>query len=239
MNKLNKRQISLIAVYVIVLIVFNVIFFAAPFEKNGCSWVMYAFSNVSIIFGLCISFYAFNSGNSEDGLQSKVYGFPIFRVGIIYMVMQVAISIILFAIGHFTRVPTWVGVIVSVLLLGIAAIGVIATDNVRDIVEQNEKVVKEKTIQMRRFKLDFDGIAPYANDPELKKELEKLAEKVKYSDPVSSDDLQEIEEELQAETNNLRNLVKGGNVEEARAKLTLVSNILEDRNRRCKEGKRR
>ncbi|MCR5585964.1 MAG: hypothetical protein K6F77_00335 [Lachnospiraceae bacterium] len=237
MNSLNKKQISLIAVYAIVFVVFNVVYFAVPFEKGGCAWVMYVFSLISIIVGLCVSFYAFNSGNSEDGLQSKVYGFPIFRVGIIYMVLQVCFSIILFVFGNFTHVATWIGVVISVILLGVAGIGVIATDNVRDIVESTEKAVKEKTIEMKRFKLNFEGIAPYATDVDLKRDLEKLAEKVKYSDPVSRDDLKDIEDELQVETNNLRLLVKEGNVEEARTKLTLVTNLLEDRNRRCKAGK--
>ena len=153
------------------------------------------------------------------------------------MVLQVCFSIILFVVGNFTHVATWIGVVISVILLGVAGIGVIATDNVRDIVESTEKAVKEKTIEMKRFKLNFEGIAPYATDVDLKRDLEKLAEKVKYSDPVSRDDLKDIEDELQVETNNLRLLVKEGNVEEARTKLTLVSNLLEDRNRRCKAGK--
>ncbi|MCR5201796.1 MAG: hypothetical protein K6D02_01695 [Lachnospiraceae bacterium] len=246
MGKLNKKQISLIIVYAILFVVFNVVYFAAPFTKTAGTWVMYVFSLISIVVGLIITMYAFwNTDDSDDlmsreqGLQSKVYGFPIFRIGIIYVVLQLCISVVIFAIGHFINVPAWVGIIISVILLGVALIGVIATDNVRDMVQETERVTYEKTKKMKSFKLDFDGIVTYAKDPELKNKLEKLAEKVKYSDPVSSDELEEIEAELQSETDALRSLVKSGEVAEASEKADFVTNLLEDRNRRCKAGKGR
>lgn len=229
---MSKKMASLLAVYAIVLTTFCMMYFVIPFPKSGAAWVMFAFSIIAIIGGCGISWYAFKN----EGLRSKIYGFPVFRVGFIYTMTQLICSIIIMYVGIHMTVPTWIAVAVSIVLLAFAGIGTIYTDNVRDYITGRYSATQTSVKQMKMFHLDMQYIVNSCSDPELKKPLEKLADDFRYSDPVSSNALSEIEENLQTQVKKLATLVNTDK-EAAKAQITEVSNLLADRNRWCKELK--
>ena len=118
--KLNKRQKSGIAIFGIIAAVLVLTTLIIPFKKPGASWTMFAFSLISIASSAYICLLAFK--NTKD-LMSKFYGFPVFRIGVLYVVIQLALTVVIYIIGAFVDVPFWVGFLLSVLLGGAAAIG--------------------------------------------------------------------------------------------------------------------
>lgn len=231
--KTDKKTLSFMIVFAIIFVLYNVIFFAVPFPKTGAAWVEYVFSLLAIIGGAGITYYAFGKGGE---LKSKVYGFPIFRIGYIYAIVQLILGLVVCIIGFFADVPVWIPLVASVLILGLSAIGVIAADATRDVIEELEEQVARVTKQMQTFRLDMQYIADSCKDEALKKQLNSLSEKFRYSDPVSCDELKEQEERLRAEVSELEQLA---NTDTAKA-TELVDTItlhLADRNRRCKELK--
>lgn len=228
---MNKKMRFLIAVYAIILIAFCVLYLVVPFPKSGAYWIEFAFSVIAICAGCGVSYYALKN----DGL--KVYGFPMLNIGFGYTAVQLVFGFVIAIVGFFANVPIWITVVVSVLILALSAIGFIGTDNARDIVEEQEVRDETATKAMKTFRLDTQYIADLCSDAELKKQLEKLAEKFKYSDPVSSDELSDIEDNLRREVKNLAALVNTDN-EQAAKKIGEVEMLLADRNRRCKELKR-
>jgi hypothetical protein len=231
---MSKSKKSVIAVYAIVFVVFNVLYFAIPFNKTASTWVCYGASLLSIILGYGITEYAFKN---TDTLQSKVYGFPVFRIGYIYFAVQTVFSIIMFGINAYKEVPAWVAVVFSVLILAGALIGVIATDNTRDVIEKQEQQDRAKTKAITYFKLDVDNLVDMCSDGELKKRIEKLADTLKYSDPVSADELRALENQISNEIASLGTLINT-NPDYAKEKVTHIENLLADRNRRCKALKK-
>ena len=229
---MKKRIEYMVLIYAIVLIVEYVLFFVIPFPKTVTAWIEFAFNVVAIYGGCGISWYAFKNEN----IKSKVYGFPIFRVGLLYTIIQLILGWIITIIGIFVNVPMFIPIVVSVLILAVAAIGVIGTDNVRDIVTEQQNQTHESVKQMKTFQLDLRSIVDICTDKELKKRLEKLADDFRYSDPVSNDELSEIEHNLRCEVKNLGALVNSDS-ELAWKKADEVSVLLADRNRRCKELK--
>ena len=133
--KLSKRQQSVVIVYAIATVVFVVLTLAIPFPKPAASWMMFAFTIVSFAGGCGITLFAF-SKSAE--LKSKFYGYPVFRIGFLYTAIQLALAVLVYIVGGFVDVPYWVGLALSVLLMGLAAIGVITTDTARDFVEEIE-----------------------------------------------------------------------------------------------------
>ena len=229
---MNKKMTSIFAVYAIVFVAFCVLFFVIPFPKSGAAWVVFSFSIIAIIGGCGISWYAFKN----EGLKSKIYGFPIFKIGFTYTIFQLIFGVIIMVIGSFVEIPIWIPVAVSVVALAMAGIGIIGTDNVRDYITEQQVRTQASVKQMKTFRLDMQYIVDSCTDPELKKPLEKLADNFRYSDPVSSDALAGIEENLQTQVNMLAAMVST-NKEAAKAQIATVSNLLADRNRRCKELK--
>lgn len=230
---MNKKMMSLVAVYTITLVAFGILYLVIPFPKTGAYWIEFVFSIIAVCAGCGIGWYSLKN----NGLKSKVYGFPILNIGIAYMAVQLIFAVVIAIVGFFAVVPLWIPIAVSVLILALSVIGFIGADNARDIIEEQESRGEIATKAMKTFRLDAQYIVDICSDTELKKPLEKLAEQFKYSDPVSSDDLSEVEEKLRQEVKTLAALVNS-DTELAVKKIMEVMSLLADRNRRCKELKR-
>ncbi len=234
MDLFKERKTSL-AVYGILFVVYNVLYFAIPFPKTSAAWIAYFFTLCSFAVSYWIFVVAFRG---IEELESKVYGFPIFRVGVSYLAIQLIFGFVVDLLGYQLRIAAWVVVVVSVLLLAYALIGMIAADTARNVIEQQQDDVQVQTGKIKYFRLDIAGLADRAGEGEVKKQLEKLAEEIRFSDPVSSDTLKEIEGRLELEAEKLGNML-GGNQEDCLVQIELLSNLLADRNRRCKALKNR
>lgn len=232
--ELSKKSLSVIATYLIIIGVYLIVFLAVPFPKTAVSWISIVFTLISFVFSLAVCLYAFKDNES---LTSKVYGFPIFRVGYLYAGAQFVTGVILCILGAFLNVPWWIAFVLSIVLLGAALIGIIATDNIKDVVIEQEQVTEVKTKVIRTFTVDLSYASTLCTNPTLSKALEKLAEEFKYSDPVSSEATEEIENLLKEEVTKLETLLKDNLEKETLDQIERINAILIKRNKIAKESK--
>lgn len=232
--KLGKKSKSVIAIYTILLVVYIVAFLIIPFNKIAASWISFAFTIIAIAGSLLIFNFAFNA---KETIVSKIYGYPIFRVGAVYALAQLALGIVICIIAAFVAVPYWVALLLSIILLGAAAIGVIVTYNTRDMVEKVETEVKEEIKAVTYFQIDIDGIFDECESAELKEKLDELSERFKFSDPVSNESTKAIEEKIKGMLSDLRSFVEAKNTDEANALIKKIDNAIKERNRICKANK--
>ena len=116
MTKNASRGLIVLA---IVLAVFSLIAFAIPFAHTAVFWIAYGFGVLAILFQLYIFKTSF-AGNGDA--KSRFYGFPIARLGIYYLVAQLILSVIEFALAGL--IPAWPAIIVNVLVLAFVLIAV-------------------------------------------------------------------------------------------------------------------
>ena len=232
--KLGKKSKSVIAIYAILLVVYIVAFLIIPFNKIAASWISFAFTIIAIAGSLLIFNFAFNA---KETLVSKIYGYPIFRVGAVYALAQLVIGVVICAISAVIAVPYWVALLVSVILLGAAAIGVIITDNTRDLVEEVDESVNVDTKNVTRFQIDIAGIDDVCENTEVKADLEKLNELFRFSDPVTNDETREVEESIKTMLAELKTIVADGSTDDIKALIKKITNALNERNRICKANK--
>ena len=231
---MNKKNKSIIAVYGILAFIYLIAFVIIPFPKNAASWISFVFTLISFVLSLGVSLYVFGK---EDELTSKFYGFPIFKIAYMYPLIQFVVGVIICLIAAFVAVPYWVALILSLIILGVSAIGVIATDNARDIVEENEAEVERVTKATKIFNLNIASVLDLCTEPSVKIELEKLAESFRFSDPVSSDATEDIESTIMEKLENLKISISSSDSDENIAKITELKNLLAERNRICKVSK--
>ena len=127
MSNMTKNRKRIIIVTAIIFVVFSVIAFAVPFKKGGVFWVTYIFSVISLAVQPFVMHIAFDEGKD---INSKLYGFPIARISVVYCIAQTVLSLVFMALGAY--VPIWVVIVFDVLLLGAAAVGFIGADSMRD-----------------------------------------------------------------------------------------------------------
>ncbi len=231
---MNKRQSSVLAIYVIVLVLFFLLFFIIPFNRCASAVVMFIFGLLSIALGYGITYMAFK--NTTD-LKSKVYGFPVFRVGYIYTLGQLTLALAVFIIDFVFELPMWLALAISLIMLGFALIGMIAADNVRDIVEEVDKTLYDDRARTDTFRIDISDIVYACTNAELKKKLEKLSEKLRYSDPVSKPVLAETEGTIREKLNEISEMINKSDLNIISEKIKETEILLEKRNKMCRETK--
>ena len=231
---MNKKNKSIIVVYGILAFIYLIAFVIIPFPKNAASWISFVFTLVSFVLSLGVSLYIFGK---DDEMTSKFYGFPIFKIAYMYPLVQFVVGVIICLIAAFVAVPYWVALILSLIILGVSAIGVIATDNARDIVEQTEAESERVTKATKMFNLNIASVLDLCTEPSVKIELEKLAESFRFSDPVSSDATEDIESTIMEKLENLKISISSSDSDESIAKITELKNLLAERNRICKVSK--
>ena len=231
---MNKKNKSIISVYGILAFIYLIAFVIIPFPKNAASWISFVFTLVSFVLSLGVTLYVFGK---DDEITSKFYGFPIFKIAYMYPLIQFVVGVIICIIAAFVAVPYWIALILSLIILGVSAIGVIATDNARDIVEENEAEIERVIKATKMFNLNIASVLDLCNDSEVKKELEKLSENFRFSDPVSSEATEEIENTIMEKLENLKLGISSSSADENIAKITELKNLLAERNRICKVSK--
>lgn len=230
---MSKNKIRVITFAAIALVVFNVIAFVIPIPKSAVFWVAYIFGMLAIAAQLLFMNVAFSG---KEDIRSKFYGFPIARIGVIYGACQLLLSFAAMALGAF--IPVWVPVVVFVIIAAAAGVGLISTDMVREEIEkQDEKLVKDVS-RMRSLQSKMNVLISQTDaGSELKTALDKLADEIKYSDPVSSSATEQIEDELNFNIEELQKAIVDGDNTSALTICKKTSGILAERNRLCKLNK--
>lgn len=232
--KLNKKTQAVIAVYAIVLLVYVLAFVVIPFSKTAANWVSFFFTVVSLIVSLAVTKLAFEKKRTSI---SKLYGYPIFKVGILYVLEQFAVGVVICLTGEFVAIPAWIAVLLGIVLLGAAMVGVIAVDQSRDIVENVEATTKIRTETISMLQICVSGLLNSCEDMALKEELKTLEMAFRFSDPVSNDHTLESECKLKELLDEVTAHINEGNVMEAQQSIKNVSKVLKERNRICQATK--
>ena len=206
----------------IMFVLFNVIAFVIPTEKTATFWTAYAFSVVA--FAVQIPLWKIALGK-KDTLKSKFLGIPVIHVVITYLIIQL-IAFAVFMI--LPTLPVWLAVVVCAIILAISALCAIAGQAGANEINRVEEKIKVKRAFIQFLQVDLEMLAENETDAETKSSLKRLAEKVRFSDPMSHEMLGELESRI---TNKVEELKASAD------KNTLIVEIealLTERNKKCK-----
>ena len=213
------------AVLGVVFVLFNVIAFAIPTAKTRSFWVAYAFFVVAFVSQIGIWKVAFAK---EDTLKSKFLGFPVVCIGVVYLILQIV------AFAVFVAAPTlpvWSAIVVCVLIFGISVICMIGTEVGREEINRVEKKVEKKVFYIKLLQVDIEMLASVETNTDIKTALIKLAEKIRFSDPMSNESLVDIEVEIAAKVKELKTTDNKAKI------IKVIDSLLTERNKKVKSLK--
>ncbi len=229
---MNKTRSQIYIIIAILAVVFSAVFFLLPIEYTSVAWIGYGAEMLAI--GLQVPVFKLAYDGAE--LKSKVLGFPIFRVGIIYLAAQTVLSIILIAAGQSEDFPVWLAALLCILVLAAALVCGITTNIARDEITNIENKTVVDTRLMKNLAMRAQGLSNKTDNAELRSALTKLSESFTYSDPVSSPATAAAEFNL----NNLFGQLETAVANRDPGAVILckeVGKALEDRNIICKSNK--
>lgn len=211
--------------YVILGILFaliSIIAFAVPTSKTATFWIAYVFTAAA--FAAQIGIWKTALGK-EGTLKSKFLGFPLVHIGIVYAVIQV----IAFAVFMFVpTLPVWSAIVVCSVIAGISAVCMISADAGRDEIERVEAKVQKKVFYIRELQADIELLADNETNADVKTALTQLAEKIRFSDPMSNEKLADLEDKISTKIEELKTTSSQLEI------ITELNSLLDDRNKKCK-----
>lgn len=222
-----------LSIWVILLAVFNVAVFVSPGEAGGYSkfggafWVGYIFITLSFIGQLICAYIAFKA----DNLQKFFYNVPLIRISRIGLVLTAILGTLCMAIPNL---PNWIGVILCLAVLAFTAISVIKATAAGDIVSGIDEKIESKTSFIKALTADAEALMSAAKTPELKAEVKKVYETIRYSDPMSNAALEEINEQIQNQFSVFADSVKTEDSELASSSSEELIVLMDKRNKKCK-----
>ena len=206
----------------ILFVLISIIAFAVPTVKTATFWIAYVFTAAA--FAAQIGIWKTALGK-EGTLKSKFLGFPVVHIGIVYTVIQV----IAFAVFMFVpTLPTWSAIVVCSIIAGVSAVCMISADAGRNEIERVEAKVQKKVFYIRELQADIELLADNETNADVKTALTQLAEKIRFSDPMSSEQLVDLENKIS---------IKAAELKTASSKLEIITelnSLLDKRSKKCK-----
>jgi len=213
--------------YVILGILFaliSIIAFAVPTVKTATFWIAYVFTAAAFAAQIII----WRTALGKETLKSKFLGFPVVHIGIVYTVIQV----IAFAVFMFVpTLPTWSAIVVCSVIAGISAVCMISADAGRNEIERVEAKVQKKVFYIRELQTVVELLTDVETDADTKAALDQLAEKIRFSDSMSSEKLANLENKISAKVLELKTAPNKVEI------IIELNSLLDERNKKCKNLK--
>ena len=211
--------------------------FIVPFNRelsNAAFWITYGCTWAALVFAGITVAIAFN----KKELKSKIFGIPVHCVGYTVVILQLLIDGVVMGVGNWYEVKFWIPLIVEVILFGLAIIAVTIRNEYRNFIDKiDEKDVKKKEF-IKELRVEVDSLVKSNRIEVLKPELEKLAETVRFTDPVSDNAVIDIEDQIVTEFESLQKAISDGDADKARTQVEKILNLLDERKARLKNARK-
>ena len=229
---MKKSNIRALAALAVIFIVYMLVALLPPFLKNGTYWVSFVFS----LIGFAVAGGAIWSAFLRKGdAKSRFYGFPIAKLAVIYFAVQLGFGLVMMVLAPWA--PIWLAAVVQAVLLATALLGLISAEAVVDEIHAQDQKLKSAVSVMRSLQSKANMLVAQCSDPGTAKVLTKFAEELRYSDPVSSESLAYIEQDLMAAVDQLQSAVTDQDWPCAVELCHRATALLAERDRLCKLDK--
>ena len=224
------------AIWAICLLLFNALAFVTPnkiadvSKFDGAFWVGYIFITIAFIGQLICVYIAFKA----DNIKKLFYNIPLISISYIGLVVMLVLGGLTMAIPGM---PNWLGVIVCLAVLGFTAISVIKAGFAAEIVSDVDDKIATETAFIKAMTVESRNLVNRANASMLKKQCKKVYDAFRYSDPMSSVALADIEQRIKEEFDALTDAIIGDDLVGTESSVKEITTLIVERNTKCKSLK--
>lgn len=227
----SKRVTFSIGIAITVFIVYNTALFCiAGFSNHTATfWVSYFFQIISFL-AVILAFALLE--NTKLRLHDWLFRMPLIKHSMIYAVSELILSVVLMILSH--TVSWGVALAIQIILLGIYAIFAQSCLIAKEIVTEVNHDVKVQSTYIKLLRLDAEMVVRNTEDSGVKQAFTKLAEQIRYSDPIGCDAVKDLESELSVCIKSALAAAKNNDSEQCMTHYKQAVLLLEERNEKCK-----
>ena len=224
-NNKTKNTVAFGLIYVILLGVFNLLVFTISKSRNDVFWLSYGFMTLAFVVQIVSMFMSFKSADVETAF----FGIPLASFSVFYLCAELLIGALfmIFQMASFT-----LALVIQVLVLAVFLIIAIISLLSRDTVQQISDNVKEHVSNLKSVLVDIEMLMDGCTDPELKADLRKLSETVKYSDPISNEAVADVEQRIMRKISELRINIDDNQIADAKQSCADLERLYVERNKK-------
>ena len=230
--KKNFKFFSVI--WAVSLVIFNAITFLIPNQIFGVTrydkavfWISYALVTASFIAQI-VTAYIFIKDDSTDKAFLNI---PLLKTGYIAVITSLIVGLIFMIIPV---IPTIIGAIICLLVAGYFVIACVKAGTVANVVSEIDEKIKTKAAFIRLATVDAESIMARATTNEVKVEAKKVYEALRYSDPMSNDLLNGVEQEIDTLLKEFKKAVTNNDNDIAIKIASELLLLIKERNSKCK-----
>ena len=212
--KLTKHAWVLWSVALAVVLVLALVI---PFARTAVYWV--ALGCTAAMFGVCALAFV-RAFRKDNKLESKLLGWPIFKVGYTALIVQIIVGFAL--MGLAALCPVWAAALAEVAVFASTAVCLTGKDAAREAVTAAEVKLTDNTAAWKAIRARAGQVAAETGHPDIR----KLAEDIRYADPTPTAMDGEIAQMLET----LSSYADAANIAKAKA-------LMEQRKTLAKAGK--
>lgn len=224
-NNKAKNTVAFGLIYVILLGVFNLLVFTISKSRNDVFWLSYGFMTLAFVVQIVSMFMSFKSADVETAF----FGIPLASFSVFYLCAELVIGALfmIFQMASFT-----LALVIQVLVLAVFLIIAIISLLSRDTVQQISDNVKEHVSNLKSVLVDIEMLMDGCTDPEIKADLRKLSETVKYSDPISNEAVADVEQRIMRKISELRINIDDNQIADAKQSCADLERLYVERNKK-------
>ena len=223
----NKKASGLsLGIVGIVFLIYNLFVWILLKPQTTAFWISYAFILIAFA-ALILSMYL--AAKTLD-VETVFFGIPLMQFALFYFIAELFASVVFMLFQNHLgyKIP----LLVQVVLLAIFAIFAILSVASRDATKAVKEDYKQKTTDIKSLGVDVEMLANEAADPNLKRSLKRLAENIRFSDPMTNDAVADVEMRFYQMVNELRISCEDGDTAAAADLCAKLDRAVVERNKK-------
>lgn len=229
-NKNAKGNAMSLAIYLLVFLVYNlfVFFFLEP--ATPVFWISYGFMVLAFLVQMGSMWLAFK----DLTVEAAFLGIPLASFSVYYFFAELFASLVFMI---FQQIGVRIALFLQILFLAAYLVFAIVALLTRDTTVQIKEELRRNVFSLKSLAVDVEMLMQGTADPVLKEKLRRLAETVRYSDPMTHEAVAAQEARIRQELAALQLAVRGGQVKESLALCDTLTALFVERNQRLKLAK--
>jgi len=226
MNKaLNyKNHILAAIIYAAIFAIYNVLVFVIFDNYNAVFWISYVFMTISFISNIAVVMV---SSKARD-VEAVFMGIPLLSFSVFHVVAELFASTVLIIFRSTVSIKITLAVQIVLLLLFVvfAAVALLS----KNVVTNINETVRVNSTNIKSLAVDVKLLEDDCTDSELKHTLHKLYEAVYYSDPMTNENVAQLDDMIKSKINELKYLCHNNDKNEAIQVCLKLQTYIKERN---------
>lgn len=223
--KKNKNLVLTGAIYAILFLLYNLIVFVIFGVRTNVFWVSYVFMVIAFVIQMASLRLSFKNNDVE----TIFFGIPLVSLSVYYILAELFCSLVFMI---FQGAGLKAAITIQLLLLGAYLVVAIIALMSRDAVQEVSGHIKEKVTFHKSILTDVEILKDRCEDPELKANLGKLVETVRYSDPMTNASVEDVEFRIMQKMSELRVYCDHKEIDDARQACSELELLFIERNKK-------